>query len=59
MYSSFFRKRKAIEGVEKIIEISSKLGTIQQFCQFVEDVHQIAKCQKSDCPIEVKFMLLN
>ena len=53
-----FLEKKAIERVEKIIEISSKLGTIHQFCEFVEDV-QIAKCQKSDCPIEVMFMLLN
>ena len=30
-----------MEKVEKIIEISSKIGTIQQFYEFVEDVHRI------------------
>ena len=42
-----------MEKVEKIIEVSFKLGTIQQFCEFVEDVHKITKCQMSDCSIEV------
>ena len=49
----FFLKKKAMEKDKKIIEISFKLGTIQQFCEFVEDVHKITKCQKSDCLIEV------
>ena len=48
-----FFKKKAMEKDKKIIEISFKLGTIQQFCEFVEDVHKITKCQKSDCLIEV------
>ena len=42
-----------MEKVEQIIEISSKLETIQQFCEFVEDVHKITKCQKSDYPIDI------
>ena len=42
-----------LEKVEKIIEISSKLGTIQQCCEFIEDIHKITKCQKPDFPIEI------
>ena len=42
-----------MEKVEQIIEISSKLETIQQFCEFVEDVHKITKRQKSDYPIDI------
>ena len=37
--------------VEQIIEISSKLEKIEQFCKFIEDVNKIAKCKRSDCPI--------
>lgn len=40
-----------MERIEQIIEISSKLEKIQQFCKFIEDVHKIRKCKKSDCPI--------
>ena len=42
-----------MEKVEKIIEIPFKLGTIQQFWEFVEDVHKITKCQNADYHIEV------
>ena len=40
-----------MEKVEKIIEFSSELEKIQQFCDFIEDVHSITKCKKSNCPI--------
>ena len=40
-----------MERVEQIIEISSKLEKIEQFCKFIEDVNKIAKCKRSDCPI--------
>ena len=42
-----------MEKVEQIIEIYLKLETIQQFCEFVEDVHKITKRQKSDYPIGI------
>ena len=32
--------------------MTSKLGTNQNFCEFIEDIHKITKCEKSDCPIE-------
>ena len=32
--------------------MASKLGTNQNFCEFIEDIHKIKKCEKSDCPIE-------
>ena len=32
--------------------MASKLGTNQNFCEFIEDIHKITKCEKSDCPIE-------
>ena len=40
-----------MERVEQIIEISSKLEKIEQFCKFIEDVNKIVKCKRSDCPI--------
>ena len=40
-----------MERVEQIIEISSKLEKIEQFCKFIEDVNKIAKCKRCDCPI--------
>ena len=46
-------EKKAMEKVEQITEISSKLGTTQQFCEFIEDIHKIANCKISDCPIGV------
>ena len=42
-----------MEKVQQITEITSKLGTTQKFCEFIEDIHKIAKCKKSDCPIGV------
>ena len=46
-----FLEKKVMERVEQIIEISSKLEKIEQFCKFIEDVNKIAKCKRSDCPI--------
>ena len=40
-----------MEKVEQIIEISSELEKIQLFCDFIEDVHTITKCKKSNSPI--------
>lgn len=40
-----------MEKVKQIIEISSKIETIQQFCDFIGDVYKITNCKKSDCPI--------
>ena len=40
-----------MEKVEHIIEISSELEKNQQFCDFIKDVHTIAKCKKTNCPI--------
>ena len=40
-----------MEKVEQIIEFSSELEKIQQFCDFIEDAHSITKWKKSNCPI--------
>ena len=39
-----------MEIVEQRIEISCELEIVQQFREFIEDVH-IDNCKKSDCPI--------
>ena len=47
------KKKKATKKVfEKIFEVSSKVGIIQEFCEGVEEIHKITKCQNPDCPIE-------
>ena len=38
---------------EKLIEVSWKLGTIQQFCDFVEDIHKMIGCETPDWNVEV------
>ena len=45
--------KKAKEVVENILEVSSKLGSIQQFCEFSEDTHKIAKCNDNCCNIRI------
>ena len=47
-----------MEKVKQIIEISSRLETIQQFCYFIGDVYKITKCKKSDCPIATYWSVL-
>ena len=39
-------KKKAMEKVEQIIEFSSELEKIQQFCDFIEDAHSITTMKK-------------
>ena len=41
-----FLKKKAMEKVEQIIEFSSELEKIQQFCDFIEDAHSITTMKK-------------
>ena len=37
--------------VQKVIEISSQLGSIQEFCKFVDSFHSITKCTEPNCPV--------
>ena len=37
--------------VQKVIEISSQLSSILEFCKFVDSFHSITKCTKPNCPI--------
>ena len=48
----FCLEKRVIDKFESIVEMASKLGTIQKFCEFIEDIHKITKCEKCDCPIE-------
>ena len=48
---NFFRTSKAMCKVEKVIEICSQLGSIQEFCKFVDRFHQITKCTEPNCPV--------
>ena len=48
---NFFRIRKAMYKVQKVIEISSQLSSILEFCKFVDSFHSITKCTKPNCPI--------
>lgn len=41
------------KSVEKIIDVSSKVGTIQRFSGSAEEAYKILKCKEPDCPIEV------
>ena len=38
--------------VEQILEVSQKLCSIQQFCEFCEDIHKITKCKNDNCDIK-------
>ena len=42
-----------MDSVEKIIEISSELGSIQDFCQFVDHIHKITACNDEGCLIQL------
>ena len=37
--------------VQKVIEISSQLGSIEEFCKFVDSFHSITKCTEPNCPV--------
>lgn len=37
-----------------LVEISSKLSAIQEFCEFSADFHKLSGCEKPDCEI-LKF----
>ena len=41
-----------MDKVQRLIEIASQLGSIQDFCEFVDTIHTIAKCNDSQCPIQ-------
>ena len=48
---NFFRTRKAMYKVQKVIEISSQLGSIEEFCKFVDSFHSITKYTEPNCHI--------
>ena len=37
--------------VQKVIEISSQLSSVLEFCKFVDSFHSITKCTKPNCPV--------
>ena len=41
-----------MDKVQRLIEIASQLGSIQDFCEFVDTIHTIGKCNDSQCPIQ-------
>ena len=42
-----------MDKVQHVIEIASQLGSIQEFCEFVDTIHTVAKCTDSQCPVEI------
>ena len=40
-----------MDKVRRVIEIASQLGSIQEFCEFVDTIHTVAKC--THCPVEI------
>ena len=48
---NFFRTRKTMYKVQKVTEISSQLGSIQEFYNVVNSFHSITKCIEPDCPV--------
>ena len=42
-----------MEKVQKVTEIASQLGSVQDFCQFVDNVHLITKCTDPTCSIKI------
>ena len=44
--------------MDNILDVSSKLGSIQQFCEFSEDIHKIIKCSDDCCNIRIYNDLL-
>ena len=37
--------------VQKVSENSSQLGSIQEFCKFVNNFHSLTKCTEPNCPV--------
>ena len=38
--------------VQKSVEVSPKIGTIQEFCEVSEGIHKILQCNAVACDIE-------
>lgn len=47
-----------MEVIENIPEVSLELASIQQFCEFSEDIHKITKCSDDFCNIRIYNNLL-
>ena len=50
---NFFRIKKAMAKVQKVIDIASQLGSMQEFCEFVDTVYAITKCSDPNCLIKI------
>ena len=48
-----FRLKKSMDKVQHITKISSRLGYIQEFCEFVDTIHTVAIKTSSQCPVEI------
>ena len=42
-----------MEKVQKVIDIASQLGLMQEFCESVDTVNAAAKCSESNCEINI------
>ena len=42
-----------MEKVQKVIDIASQLGLMQEFCESVDTVHAVAKCSEPNCVINI------
>ena len=42
-----------MEKVQKVTEIASQLGSVQDFCKFVDNVHLITKCTDPTYSIKI------
>ena len=40
-----------MEKVQKVIDIASQFGLMQEFCGSVDTVHAVAKCSECNCEI--------
>lgn len=41
-----------MDPFENLIRVSPKLTTVQEFCEFTEDIHDTIKCDQTDCDFE-------
>ena len=48
-----------MDKVQYVIKIAFQIGSVQEFCEFVETIHTVAKCTDSHCPTEVFNRKLN
>ena len=39
--------------VQKVIDVVSQLGLMQEFCESVDTVHAVAKCSEPSCEINI------